>query len=87
MNIHMCIPATRIHARGRASEGCYFGFKKDIKGVDCEFKTLEGATYLSLRFNNKLFWIIPAYINCNQWERDFDKLQGAVMWCRNNRRP
>lgn len=77
------IPAFRIRERGRASGGCFFGFKRDLNNIDCDFKIMEDGIYVCLKFGQEKFCIIPSYLNCNHWQVDFEKLHEIAMYCSN----
>ncbi|XP_055922745.1 uncharacterized protein LOC129953526, partial [Eupeodes corollae] len=70
----MWIPAIRSQTRGRASGGCYFGYKKELVNLKCEFLNQNHLTYVKLQINNKTLLILPLYLNCNNWDEDFDNL-------------
>lgn len=58
------IPAVRVNTRGRASRGCIFGYKKDLKC--CTFKFINEIGYFEIACVREQYWIVPVYLNCNR---------------------
>lgn len=73
------VPATKIHNVGRASGGCLFGYRKSIqKQFNFKFQTLFDNIVLYARIDNKPFYFIPKYLNCNNWRNDFYLLENLM---------
>jgi hypothetical protein len=76
------IPAVRRSNFGRASGGSLYGYKKGERyGGKLEFVKL--SSYV-LRFEQSSgpTYIIPVYLNCNDWDNDFMYLNRCVMECK-----
>jgi len=74
------VDALKVHRAGRASGGCLFGFKKCLQEkYRLKFQQLSGATVLSLLINNDKIFLIPCYLNCNNWVEDLKKLENTLV--------
>lgn len=70
------VEATRIHRSGRASGGCLYGFKKDIKRkFKLEFATIHNVTVLCTNLNGSVFYLIPSYLNCTKWKTEAESFE------------
>ena len=70
----MFTPAIRSNLHGRASGGILFGIKNSLLGYFIKFKIIENKIIFQVISNNLNYFIIPVYLNCNNWNNDFDDL-------------
>ena len=70
----MFTPAIRSNLHGRASGGILYGIKKSLYGSLINFKIIESKIIFHMVSNNLNYYIIPIYLNCNNWLSDFDEL-------------
>lgn len=70
----MFTPAIRSNLHGRASGGILYGIKKSLWGNLINFKIIESKIIFHMVSNNINYYIIPIYLNCNDWLSDFDEL-------------
>lgn len=68
--------AVRTSGRGRASGGSLFGINTSLL-EDFGFMELEG-TMLVQYLRQPDMYIVPFYINCNNWSEDFEKLNKTM---------
>lgn len=68
--------AKKTHRAGRASGGCLFGFRKSMRSMySLKFQSIANKVYLSARFSDINYKIIPIYLNCNKWNDEFVRLE------------
>lgn len=67
--------ATKVNRFGRASGGCLFGFKKEIKKkYKLNFIVSDSQyTMLSASLDGNIFYFIPTYLNCTRWKVDVER--------------
>lgn len=73
--IYTCIRATKTAIKGRASGGILIGIKKDKKNLITIGKTVSGWY---IKCNQMNSYILPAYINCNNWKHDKELLENRL---------
>ena len=73
------IPATKIHNAGRARGGCLYGFKKEAqKKFNLKFININSNIILNATFDQKVYHLIPKYINCTKWKAEFEQFETFV---------
>lgn len=72
------IPATKTSIFGRGSGGELFAYRKHLEGVIIEFKRIEESYVLKMIANNIVSYIVPTYLNCSHWQRDYDRLSDVL---------
>lgn len=67
------MPAVKNNVFGRASGGELFALRKNL-GINLEFELIGDTNIIKLEVNMNNLYILPIYLNCNHWQRDFDTL-------------
>lgn len=78
--------ASRTHSAGRASGGMVFGIKKQFSSkTKCSFIRKAGRDLVLIEIRGKQLEIVPIYINCNNWQMEFNELLDFFLssGCRN----
>ena len=72
--------ATRKSIFGRASGGCLYGVKKQLKnvGVSYSFKQIDRLDVLKITINRNHFHLIPLYLRPNEWNDDFAMVSNCL---------
>lgn len=69
------VPAKRNFVVGRASGGCLFGVsRRNMLLKYVRFVENYNRVYLEMLVGNKLLYIIPIYLNFNNWGNEFESL-------------
>lgn len=78
-NLHW-IEAKKFHNAGRASGGCLYGYREELRKLfNLKFSNLSnGNVVLTARLNNELFYFIPRYLNCTNWNADFESFENFL---------
>ncbi|XP_037959929.1 uncharacterized protein LOC119689217 [Teleopsis dalmanni] len=73
------VPATKEASRGRAIGGMLYGIKKEVydKGI-AQFNKMANFMVVELKLEDQKAYIVPVYINCNNWDADFTDLRDAL---------
>lgn len=72
------IPAKKNNI-GRPSEGFLFGLKSNWKNLfNCKFEEINGRMVVRLQCKSVRYYILPVYINYNNWNEDFSMLNNWV---------
>ncbi|XP_037931563.1 uncharacterized protein LOC119666353 [Teleopsis dalmanni] len=73
------VPATKQASRGRASGGMLYGIKKKVydNGI-AQFNKMANFMVVELKLEDQKAYIVPVYINCNNWDADFTDLRDAL---------
>ena len=66
--------AKKAHSAGRASEGCLYGFKKNLQ----KYYSFTNNVVLNSKFGSKTATLIPRYINCTNWIKDFSDFESFL---------
>lgn len=76
----MWVPAVKKSKFGRASEGLIMGINKLlIKNNNVRFCTLIHTPVVEVIFDvNNNYYIVPVYLNFNNWSCDFEKLYTVI---------
>lgn len=74
------IKATRCNRMGRAKGGMLIGFRKVLQSV-ISFSTLSETDVFKVTDSDKSLYILPVYLNCSQWDTDFNSLYEALACC------
>lgn len=70
------VPATRQSQYGRARGGCLYGYKKSLKPmITPQFKTYGQLHILQMVIKNFTYNILPTYLNCIDWDADFNLMK------------
>lgn len=69
--------AIKIKKFGRGKGGEILLFKRNLKNF-CEIKRSEWGIYLTIKWKNEEFVIIPIYLNCNSWMNDFERFSNLL---------
>ena len=73
------VDAKKAHSAGRASGGCLYGFKKNLqKYYSFTFKCIANNVVLNSKFGSKTVTLIPRYINCTNWIKDFSDFESFL---------
>ena len=73
------VDAKKAHSAGRASGGCLYGFKKNLqKYYSLTFKCIANNVVLNSKFGSKTVTLIPRYINCTNWIKDFSDFESFL---------
>lgn len=70
--------AVKYNSKGRASGGILIGFRKELSNM-LTFGKVDNLNVINLfcRPQESLI-ILPVYLNCNHWERDFNRLYDCM---------
>lgn len=70
-------PATRLRIHGRASGGCVYGFRKNVKNSNIKhyYHFVNETAILCIEINSIKFKIIPVYIRGADWHNEFTVLK------------
>lgn len=75
--ITTCVKATKSGVKGRASGGTIVGIRRELRERITVVEEQLGI-YIKIKVENGSRCIIPAYINCNNWNLDFENLQNLI---------
>lgn len=74
-----CMPAYKKSHMGRASEGSVIGVKKWLlKEKIVKFVNLSQVETLEMKNKEMVYYILPVYLNCDEWQGGFRALQGLI---------
>ena len=66
---------SRILKDGRSSGGILIGVNSDSEiSKNVKYVEKEGIKMMKLLMEGKNLFIVPVYINCNSWQKEFDKI-------------
>ena len=71
------VPAIKSSYFGRASGGCLLGYKTNCFGSNTiKFKAIDDfcLIHIATKSNTNCIDICPIYLNCNNWQTDFNNL-------------
>ncbi|KAI9585544.1 uncharacterized protein LOC119632789 [Glossina fuscipes] len=71
-------PAVKEKSRGRASGGCMYGIKNDLKLAGITHKFIRDDEILKISTNTLTITLIPLYMRGANWDEHFNKLEKCL---------